>query len=181
MAVTHAHLLRTSERLGERYGEDSSEIVARLSEEWTIRKFKTYADAYREGVLMSNCFAPKVCDEAVRDEWIYHPETVWFRCEDDGSKVFLDRTKTEAEILASGESFAAHFYRADLESVEDFDLSHTWGGNCLSLRDPDNIPHLSYCEDRMEILGRKNSVAKKKHIARWNEYKPIDYIEAPPV
>jgi hypothetical protein len=47
-----AAALREADR---RYGPDTSETIAEFEDGWTIRRFATYTDAWREGFLMEHC------------------------------------------------------------------------------------------------------------------------------
>lgn len=175
MALTQNQLKRKAERLESLLGGDTSEIVAELSEGWTIRKFTNFADAYREGILMRNCFAPKNFENYTRDEWIYHPQTVWIAYKDE-KEVIINRDKNSEAPGKHGDMFFTRF-----DNIEEFDMTLPWKGECFSLRDPDNIPHLSYCEERMELLGRNNSPVKQEYRERWEEYKVIDYSQHPTI
>lgn len=175
MALTQSQLKRKAERLERLLGSDTAEVVNEISEGWTIRKLTSFADAYREGVLMRNCFAPKSFENYTRDEWIYHPQTAWITYENE-KEVIIDRNKNPEAPGKHGDIFFSKF-----NNIEEFDMNLLWKGKCFSLRDPDNIPHLSYCEERMELLGRNNSAVKPEYRERWEEYKVIDYSQHPTI
>lgn len=156
-ALTQTQLLRMADQLP----EDQSKVVHTFPDDWTIRKLHNFGDVYREGNLMSNCFAPNLHDpneEFVHEIWADHPDL-------RGSGI-IDLTEIRPENLD---------LKQPLIRAENPQLPHGGVfGHFYSLRDPQNIPHASidpYMGTPVDIAaGRHNSEVKPAYaqkIADW--------------
>ncbi len=146
--LTDKQLMDLSQGLESDLGPDQSQVVHSYPNGWTMRKLQTYADAHREGKLVSNCFAHD--SHTPHSVWALHPEASHWDADGDGY----------------AEEYA-------IPTVSQFDLPLPI--DLYSLRDPNNIPHVSVDPSGMEgsqALGRHNSNPKPEYrdmLAQWNQ------------
>jgi hypothetical protein len=161
MTVSRAERLRTA-AAAEQDGKirsDTSEIVHSFDDGWTVNRLATCGDVRREGFLMNSCVPKYVGD------------------------VLISRAKPAR--YQPGE-------RGDEDTVEPvgFDLLRTtdlsganYGQRLHSLRDPMNLPHLTFWASKAgawDIFGHKNAKPKVKYLKRlgqWAEAANIRHVE----
>ncbi len=124
-------------------GPDTSKIIHEFPDKWTIRQLQTYADMEREGRLMDNCFSWGCTPEFLHEQWIEHPQAHWT---EDG----------------------AHM-------PEDEKINYTLPvtPTLYSLRDSDNLPHLSMDaanENNEPVMGKHNTEPRSDYIDRIHEW-----------
>jgi hypothetical protein len=152
MAKTRKQLISLADALEAEHGPDTSESVFVFPDGRSIRKLATYADAVREGELMSSCISP------------------W-----SGLNKALDLTEEEYEqgwevwdLIHEIWHDTPIVFPADEQELMDF--AEELPKQIYSLRDPDNIPHLT--DDLRSVSGRHNSEPKQKYRERielWKE------------
>lgn len=149
MAETRSKRLQNAGELDRLGYHDTSDIVHEFEDGWTVRRLPTFRDLHREGQLMRHCWSSPALDDLHGRDDLPAPTFAWdmFYIGDD---LEADPTK--------GKDFYGH----------DFERHH------MSLRDPDNLPHLSWFEDKSGHLdsayGRNNSKPKDEYLDRIDEY-----------
>lgn len=145
--MTHRQLVDQAASLP----QDNSVPIYRFPDGWTISQPTTYSDIDREGQLMGNCLAAsgQGYDES-------HPVWNEYNQDDSGDPLAWDDPNRYSPQELMG---------------DEIDEKYPF----YSLRDPDNIPHLSFehhYDDRAinNALGRHNSDAKLEHVRRLNEW-----------
>ena len=138
-AETGAQALQRAQSLETILGPDESQIVHQFDDGWTIRQLSIYADAEREGHLMSNCMRWSGEDESA-SFWGFHPNY---------------QTWEDPEF-------------------EDLDMPLPSFEEVYSLRDPNNIPHVTIYEDEITdgraMLGKHNSNPKPEYLDKIEEW-----------
>lgn len=137
-ALTRTQYLQMAQELDQQIGPDSSIVVYTFPNGWTVRELTTLGDVHREGELMGSCLSSNAGD--------CHPiwEYAWEALEEDE-----DEEWTEGDGL-------------------NFDEYIGEEGPMLSLRDTDNLPHLSWADN--SILGKHNTDPKPEYQAMWDEF-----------
>lgn len=129
--------------LAETFGPDQSIVVYQWPDGWSVRQLTTYGDMHREGKLMSNCWAL------------------------DFDTEYMD----ENELMALDEDIREWHPRP----LNRANLGQMIGGNAsqalMSLRDPANIPHVSFiwAEGIQGGLGKHNSDPKPEYLERLSD------------
>jgi len=167
MGQTKRERLRRAGDCEQRFGVDSSKVLLRFADDWSIRQITSYAEAAREGSLMSNCFLPNDEDDLVLDAWMQHPETSWYLLDSDSAGIEVRRNISRVE---AGDYVWLDKVWPLWGNLEHFDLSLTWPGFSLSLRDPDNLPHATFDQNNGETLGRHNSALKPAYARYWDRW-----------
>lgn len=136
--------------MAENLPSDSSTIEHQWPDGWSIRKLQNYGDMHREGELMSNCFAPRPMSGALPSvEWAKHPEVETYG-EDEDPMLWSNNVPSNPDPTVPLSS------------------------NIYSLRDPDNLPHVSLDpqthDDSQRALGRHNADPKPEYMDRLEEW-----------
>jgi hypothetical protein len=146
-AKTRTQLVNQAEGLS----PDTSEVVHEWPDGWTVRRLKTYSDAVREGELMRNCLSPEQAFEMAD------------RMDNNGG--------WEPENVIN-EAWLKADFETDNPNYSEFNLPD----DIFSLRDPDNIPHVTEAEG--SSLGRNNSIPKQEYQSRMDEWRGVDSTDA---
>lgn len=148
-AATQNKLIEQSKDL-----PDQSEVLHEWPDGWSIRQPKTFLDHHREGVLMSNCYDANHPDR----HWLwnqYEPDTVSTPPNNMGWTEYIDQEMNKPATRLHGDQVQTY-----------------------SLRDPDNIPHMTVDPELVNAgmasnpwgaLGRHNSEPKPEYLNRWKE------------
>ncbi|WP_196807281.1 PcfJ domain-containing protein [Candidatus Solirubrobacter pratensis] len=149
---------------------DQSEVVHAFPDGWTIRRPTTWSDVYREGALMHNCWNGDYSDSPA-GMWASHPQGDWLDPDEDDSGVDIPYgplSEYYEDAKAAGHPVLELHHRIDPAG---------WSNYPHSLRDPDNIPHVSFYSGLRsnmarvdQPLGMKNSDPKPEYMARVNEW-----------
>jgi hypothetical protein len=130
---------------------DTSTIVHKFPNGWTIRKLNTWNDAHREGILMNNCITP-----------------------------YFDYQNEELRPL-DAEGFKAYdeCWENSFEEWMSIFGRKTIGESPFSLRDTDNLPRVTFYYGSYgptAIYGRHNGAVKPEYEAMLREWSGQDDI-----
>lgn len=161
---TRTQTLKRAEQWDKFHGQpDQSETVHQYPDGWSIRKLQTKGDLNREGQLMGNCWAAdRYHDQDYGEEnEPFHPE--W----DNLDTIFPPEEYNEDEF---GEGVT-------IDHLKDY---YNWSeplraGNFYphySLRDPDNLPHVSIGGPDAETFGKHNAEPKDEYLRRIHQWDP---------
>lgn len=144
-AMTRTQLLQRAQE----FPQDQSGIIHQWPDGWTIRQPQTYGDLHREGSLMGNCWTPFSDDNNVNPPWDAHP-----LAPDDADWPYTPSDLTPEILNASLPEYCS---------------------GMRSLRDPDNVPHMSFYHDTrrnaiLDALGRHNDPPKPEYMNRVKEW-----------
>lgn len=186
-SLTRKKMLENKALTEERFGPDASNVVHELPNGWTVRKLNTYGDALYEGELMHNCFSPfQLEPENHHGVWNQHPDAMFLH-PTTGQMVSHSQINwnwgvpDEHGYQFDGTEYAGMPVSSnDDGSIKlDFDTSLALPDNVYSLRDPDNVPHVTV--DSNSTLGRHNSWPKPEYMEmlhQWDELEAGDDIHA---
>ncbi len=158
--ATRAQLLQQAQDHERQHGPDLSEPVHQFDDGWTVNALTTYGDMHREGQLMSNCFSPvDTYDQSkqfAQTEWEDYPGT--------------EHPDEEDEEYAEDDPPEYNINKAHLQEPI--------GSSLYSLRDPDNLPHVSIDPNEGSwygsALGKHNSAPKPEHLKRLADWANTD-------
>jgi hypothetical protein len=115
-AMTRRKKLEYAQQLEGKFGPDTSETLHEFPDGWSVRRLNDYGDLNREGELMSNCWARSFwADPANMQKYKY----AW--------RGYPEHHAPQGGVLP-----------------EQTDYSVPVRDRYYSLRDPDNLPHLSF-------------------------------------
>lgn len=155
--------------------QDTSTIYHAFPDGWTFRELNTIGDHWRESQLMGNCVSKAMSYSMSRnlDRWMPFCEYCGSKsCESSLNNLIRENdvdcrdlhpdyimnaladynAKTPAPMAKIMEDYATRFFS---EWIDSGDNSY------LSLRDPDNIPHLTFGQGYFR--GRHNATPKPKY------------------
>jgi hypothetical protein len=141
-------------------GPDQSIIAYTFDDGWTIRQLTTYGDAHREGVMMSNCL------QYGGAGW-FPDNTEWER--DAVAQIWPEFLYSTGDWQSNNEIQNAQFN----PDKEIFDSPLISLDPIYSLRDPDNLPHVSIYDDGHSdfmMLGKHNGGPKPEYIDKLEEW-----------
>lgn len=151
MTISRAERLRTAERAQAEgtIREDTSEVVHTFADGWMIVRLTTCGDVRREGFLMSSC-VPKYLGDALIEKSKPARYQPCERGDEDPVK------PVDHQLLV----------KTDLSGCNYQQSLH-------SLRDPMNLPHLTWWSSNRgawDIFGHKNCKPKAKYLKRLGEW-----------
>lgn len=145
MGLTRTQYLKKAAELDAMFGPDSSKILHTFDDGWTIRVCSRYGDVCREGELMRICWR--------RSYWTE-------RATEDG-RVQSNLMDFTFQKVHSGKRRGVQFLKSDPNYNKRIDPQF------FSLRDPDNLPHISFYVnqygDPVYLGGRHNDGVVQKH------------------
>lgn len=157
-SATRAQKLKHAEQVERMIGtSDQSQIIHQFSDGHSVRQLQTYGDAVREGELMGNCLSPYQVDpESHHPIWHSHPSAIFGNPNDPWGESERD-DEDEYEGIPDGA-----------------DMSQPLPTTIHSLRDSDNIPHLT--DDEQEMLGTHNIPPKDEYFNYMAQWRPNQYL-----
>jgi 2'-5' RNA ligase/Zn finger protein HypA/HybF involved in hydrogenase expression len=167
---TRTQQLRRAEGLEQEHGQpDMSVPVHDFGNGWTIREPQTLGDLRREGELMGNCFRPE-CHEGIAETINpeYQPYAKFVTMGGQPMK-FGERTER-----ASGQPVLV----GNLHEIP-WNAPIREKGRYFSLRDPDNLPHVSidHTDDYNGVLGKHNVEPKPEHREMVDDWETKEFGE----
>lgn len=185
-APTGQRLKNLRDQLRKQVGPDRSTIVHKFDDGWAIHKLNTYGDLFYEGKMMRNCLRDITksiacptcagdmyaqCAKCSGDGELFNANGTSRTCRNCNGQGWTSCKDCKGTGMLKTNVFDKPYQAEDVHEVAGDD------GHVHSLRDQDNISHLSFVHpangkhnDFLSIYGRANTFPHPVHQLRLLEY-----------